>query len=146
MGFGVELDQANALLGAGRIPEAIALLSRVVAKRPKEARALHMLGVAQAQSGAHREAEQLLERARRETPRDASILTDLATLHVMMDRSADALPLLDKALKLQPALRQASFYRGVALKNLKHIEEALQTFDGLAAVEPTNALYQHNRA
>lgn len=146
MGFGVELDQANALLGAGRIPEAITLLSRIVAKRPREARALHMLGVAQAHAGAHREAEKLLERARREAPRDASVLTDLAALLVMMDRSADALPLVDKALKLQPALRQASFYRGVALKNLKHIEEALQTFDGLAAVEPTNALYQHNRA
>ena len=32
MGFGVELDQAKALLSAGRIPEAIILLSRVVTR------------------------------------------------------------------------------------------------------------------
>jgi len=146
MGFGVELDQANALIGAGRMPEAIALLSRVVAKRPREARALHMLGVAKAQSGAQGEAAQLLERATREAPRDALILTDLATLKVMTDRAAEALPLLDKALKLQPALRQASFYRGVALKNLKRTDEALATFEALAQQEPANALYQHNRA
>jgi Flp pilus assembly protein TadD len=146
MGFGVELDQANALLGAGRIPEAIALLSRVIAKRPREARALHMLGVAHAQRGDHAEAAQLLERARAAAPRDAPILTDLATLLVMTARPADALVLLDKALKLQPGLRQASFYRGVALKNLNRTEEALAIFDQLAAAEPGNPLYQHNRA
>ncbi len=146
MGFGVELDQANALIGAGRMPEAIALLSRVVAKRPREARALHMLGVAKAQSGAHAEAAQLLERASREAPRDALILTDLATLRVMGGRAAEALPLLDKALKLQPALRQAAFYRGVALKNLNRPQEALATFDQLTSAEPSNPLFQHNRA
>jgi len=146
MGFGVELDQANALLGAGRVPEAIALLSRVIAKRPREARALHMLGVAHAQRGAPVEAEQLLERARSAAPRDALILTDLATLLVMTGRSANALPLLERALKQQPALRQAMFYRGVVLKNLGRAEEALEVFDSLAAAEPNNPLYQHNRA
>jgi Flp pilus assembly protein TadD len=146
MGFGVELDQANALIGAGRLPEAIARLSRIVAKRPREARALHMLGVAKAQSGAQAEAAQLLERASREAPRDASILTDLATLLVMTNRAADALPVLDKALKLQPTLRQASFYRGVALKNLNRPQEALAVFDQLASAEPGNPLFLHNRA
>ena len=146
MGFGVELDQANALLGTGRIPEAIALLTRVVAKRPKEARALHMLGVAHAQRGEHAEAARLLERAKTASPRDASILTDLATLLVMTGRPADALPLLERALKLQPALRQAAFYRGVALKNLNRAADALAAFDQLAAAEPANPLYQHNRA
>lgn len=146
MGFGVELDQANALLGAGRVPEAIALLSRLIAKRPREARALHMLGVAHAQRGDHAEAARVLERARAEAPRDAPIMTDLATLLVMTSRPADALALLDKALKLQPGLRQASFYRGVALKNLNRSAEALAQFDQLAAAEPGNPLYQHNRA
>jgi len=146
MGFGVELDEANALLGAGRIPEAVALLSRVVAKRPREARALHMLGVAHAQRGEHGRAQELLERASREAPRDASVLTDLATLLVMTERSADALPLLDKALKLQGGLRQAAFYRAVALKNLGRAQEALATFDQLTSVEPGNPLFQHNRA
>ena len=146
MGFGVELDQANALLGAGRIPEAIALLSRVVAKRPREARALHMLGVAHAQRGEHAQAEELLLRAKGASPRDPTIMTDLATLLVMTGRSADALPLLDKALKLQSSLRQAMFYRGVALKNIKRTAEALETFERLAAFEPANPLYQHNRA
>src|SRR5438046_3770582 len=127
MGFGVELDQANALLGAGRIPEAISLLSRVVAKRPREARALHMLGVAHAQRGEHAKGMELLERAKGASPRDAMILTDLAALLVMTGRSADALPLLDKALKQQGGLRQAMFYRGVALKNLGRADEALGT-------------------
>lgn len=146
MGFGVELDQANALIGSGRIPEAISLLSRVVAKRPREARALHMLGVAHAQRGEHAKGMELLERAKDASPRDATILTDLAALKVMMGRSADALPLLDKALKQQGGLRQAMFYRGVALKNLKRTAEALETFERLAALEPANPLYQHNRA
>jgi tetratricopeptide (TPR) repeat protein len=88
----------------------------------------------------------LLERASREAPRDAMVLTDLATLLVMTERSADALRVLDKALKLQPGLRQASFYRGVALKNLNRSQEALATFDQLAAAEPGNPLFQHNRA
>jgi Flp pilus assembly protein TadD len=146
MGVGVELDQADALMNAGHIPQAIAILSRIIAKKPKESRALHSLGVANALTGRHQEAESLLQRAKALKPQSAQILTDLATVLVMLRRDAEALALLEKACKREPDLRLPVFYRGVALTNLRRHDEALAVFERLLQIDPANAVYQQNYA
>jgi predicted Zn-dependent protease len=146
MAVGARLDKANALIGAGRLDEAAEILEKIVMKRPREARALHMLGVAYAMRGKFVEAESLLGRAQDASPRSAIILTDFAALFVKANRHAEALPLLEKALRLEPDLKQARFYYGVVLTSLDRPHEALEVFDRLAEREPTSALYQHNRA
>jgi tetratricopeptide (TPR) repeat protein len=146
MGIGVDLDQANALLNARKFPEAIEVLSKIVAKRPREARALHMLGVAHAQRGQQASAEAFLKRATDAAPRSAAVLTDFATLLAMTGRAKDALPLLEKALRLEPNLEQAAFYRGVALTNAGRLDEALAAFDELISRSPGTQIYHFNRA
>jgi len=146
MGIGVDLDRANALLGARQFPEAIEVLSKIVTKRPREARALHMLGVAHAQCGQQATAEAFLKRATDAAPRSAAVLTDFATLLAMTGRARDALPLLEKALRLEPRLEQAAFYRGVALTNSGRLNEALAAFDELIAKSPGTQIYHFNRA
>jgi Tfp pilus assembly protein PilF len=146
MGIGADLDQVDALLGARRIPEAIAVLSKVVARRPRESRALHMLGIAHALSGRAREAEEFLRRAKELKPQSAQILTDLAALLTQTKRDREALPLLETARKRDPDLRLAQFYSGIALSNLARAAEALPFFDRLAAADPANTVYRQNRA
>jgi tetratricopeptide (TPR) repeat protein len=146
LGVGVELDQANVLLSAGRIPEAVSLLSRVVARRPREARALHMLGVAQAQSGNFTEALKQLQAAKALAPKSATVLTDLATVMLMSGQAAAAVPLLEKARQLDPRLLAAQFYLGNAFTALNRHADALDIFEDLSKREPTNTSYQQNRA
>jgi Flp pilus assembly protein TadD len=146
MGLGIELDQAEALMNEGSIPEAIAILSKVVSKRPKESRALHMLGVANAMTGQHCEAEELLQKAKALKPQSVRIMTDLAVVLVMTSHDLDALALLEKVRKRDPDLRLAIFYTGVVLTNLGRNIEALDIFQQLVGIEPENAVYQQNYA
>ncbi|MDQ8726209.1 tetratricopeptide repeat protein [Bradyrhizobium sp. LHD-71] len=146
MGIGVELDQAEALMNAGRISEAAAILTAFVARKPRESRALHMLGVTHAMLGQQRDAEGFLQRARALKPQAVRILTDLAIVLIMLRRDRDALALLDKVRKREPELRLASFYTGVALANLERHSEALEIFGRLSQLEPDNDLCLLNYA
>jgi tetratricopeptide (TPR) repeat protein len=142
----VKINKATALLNAGRLREAVAILENIEAKKPAEARVLHLLGVANARLGKSLEAENLLKRAHDASPRSAALLTDLSTLLVITNRNAEALSYLDNALRLEPNSEQALFYRAVALTNLNRTHEALNNLDQLTAINPSKALYQHNRA
>jgi hypothetical protein len=42
MGIGAELDRAEALMNAGQAIEAVAILAKFAARKPNEARALHL--------------------------------------------------------------------------------------------------------
>src|SRR5262245_31587839 len=146
MGIGGDIDHTGALLGERRVGEAIALLAKVVAKRPRESRALHMLGVAHAMSGRPAEAEDYLRQAKTLKPQSAKILTDLAALYTSMKRDREALPLLEAARKREPGLTLAQFYSGIALANLMRNSEALAIFTQLSAADPFNIVYLQNRA
>ena len=146
MGIGGDIDHAVALLGERRVGEAVALLSKVVAKRPRESRALHVLGIAHALSGQHREAENYLHQAKTLKPQSAQILTDLAALYTTMKRDREALPLLETARRREPGFTLAQFYSGVALSNLGRNSEALAIFTQLSAADPFNIVYLQNRA
>src|SRR5436190_14607825 len=146
MGIGGDIDHAVALLGEKRVGEAVALLSKVVAKRPRESRALHMHGIAHALSGRHADAENYLRQAKTLKPQSAQILTDLAALYTTMKRDREALPLLEAARKREPGLILAQFYSGVVLANLMRSSEALAIFTQLSAADPFNIVYLQNRA
>ena len=40
MGAGIDLDKAEALINAGQIPDAVPILEKFVARKPRESRAL----------------------------------------------------------------------------------------------------------
>jgi Flp pilus assembly protein TadD len=146
MGIGAELDRAEALMNAGQVPEAVALLAKFVARKPKEVRALHLLGIAYAMTGEPRNAEECLRQASALKPRSAPILTDLAALLTSTKRNLEAVTLLETVRRRDPDLALAQFYHGVALSNLARQSEALEVFDGLSAKDPFNIVYRQNRA
>lgn len=146
MGAGIDLDEAEALIGGGRVADAVAILEQFVQRKPRESRALHLLGVARSMLGRHLEAHDLLNRARALKPQAVRITTDLAIVLIMLRRDAEALPLLDKVRRREPDFRMAEFYAGVALTNLERHREALEVFRNLCKLEPGNDLYAQNHA
>ena len=146
MGAGIDLDKAEALINAGQIPDAVPILEKFVARKPRESRALHLVGVAKSMLGQHQQAAEFLQRARALKPQDVKITTDLAIVLIMLRRDTEALALLEKVHKREPDLRIASFYTGMALANLERHNDAVEVFRELVRLDPDNGLYLQNWA
>jgi len=146
MHIDVQLGEAEALIGAGRVEDAIALLDRVCSRKKQDSRALHMFGVAKAMRGETERAEELLRQARALKPSAGDILTDLGSVLILRGNDVEAADVLAKARRRAPHSPLAQFYHGVALTNLKRFDEALVIFEELVAHFPENMAYAQNRA
>jgi tetratricopeptide (TPR) repeat protein len=125
-------------MNAGQAIEAVAILAKFAARKPNEARALHLLGIASAMTGERQKAAQHLRQASALKPRSAGILTDLAAFLTSTKRDRESLA----SRKRDPDLLLAQFYTGVALANLARHREAIEVFEGLSAKDPFNVVYR----
>ena len=141
-----QLEEAGALINAGRLEDATALLARVCSRKKQDSRALHLLGVAKALRGENEEAEQLLRKARTLKPNSPDILTDLGSILILIGKDGEAADVLEKARRRAPQSQLAMFHHGVALTNLRRLDEALAIFEALASRYPENISYEQNRA
>nr|WP_315588731.1 tetratricopeptide repeat protein [Sphingomonas psychrotolerans] len=116
--------QGRALDRAGRWSEALPALRRAVALGPDQAAALKYLGYAQVARGENiPEAQALLERARALKPDDAEIADSLAWALFQRGEVAQALPLLEQAVKGDPSAARANEHLGDAYWRLgRHYE------------------------
>lgn len=114
----------RALDRAGRWSEALPALQRAVALGPEEAAALKYLGYAQVARGENvAEGQALLERANRLKPDDAEIADSLAWAWYQRGELARALPLLEQAVRGDPAAARANEHLGDAYWRLgRHYE------------------------
>lgn len=63
--------------------------------------------------------------------KEAQTKITLARIQIQKENYKGAIALLDEALKLDPTNTDALFYKGVALKNIKKLEEAIEIFTQL---------------
>lgn len=107
--YGTALDQA------GRWNEALPALRRAVQLAPEEPEALSYLGYAQVE---HRMdlpgAQELLERARKLKPDDPGIIDSLGWAYFADGQTAKAVPLLEQAVRADPAGVRANEHLGDA--------------------------------
>jgi tetratricopeptide (TPR) repeat protein len=122
------VEQALALLRAGRADEAAALLSRRLRADPVDGAARHLLGVVLLQLGRGQEALRELERAARLQPGVAGIHYNRGNALAQLGRDADAVDAYDQALLLQPAFAEAAFNRGNSLHRLGLASAALESY------------------
>src|SRR5688572_9441935 len=96
---------ALALLNAGRFAEAETAWRAILARRPDDAQALHLLGLILARTGRAAEGLQLLERSLERAPRNAAFLNNRAQVLAEAGRLEDALRDLRRRLPApwQPA-------------------------------------------
>lgn len=96
----------------GRYEQALADLARATASAPGLSSLWNQTGLVQAARGANREAEAAFRRAIALQPLDPVAHANLAFLYLDQDRPAQAKPLIDRALALDPAFDVALFARG----------------------------------
>lgn len=92
---------------AGRLAEAAELYRKVLAQRPRQADALHLLGLVEHAGGRHREALVLIEGAIAASGRIAAFHVAHASVLTALGRRDEAAAAIDRGLALDPANAEA---------------------------------------
>ncbi len=118
---------------AGHLQEARQTYRFVLAIEPRQADALHLLGVSFLDEQPD-QAEQLIRQAVACDPRNPLYHTNLGLALRNLRRFEEALAACDKALRLKPDYREAHVNRGLALLSLQRREEAVAAFGAALAL------------
>ena len=139
------MQDAVALHQQGRLREAEKLYARVLKAAPANFDALHLFGLAKAQSNQMGEAYRLMSAALKINPQAPDAWMNLANVLHALKRDAEALDCLDKALALRPGDVNAIENRGNALLALHRPQDALACFDAVLARNPRHGDARLNR-
>jgi len=134
-----KLERARDLHRQGRLAEAAAAYREVLAIEPRNAEALHLLGLVMAGGGRAREAAELIAAAAQLQPQNAAMQVNLGTALSEMGRFADAVPCFDRALGLKGDLAAAYLGRGTALLHLGQVDPALANLGQAVRLAPKDA-------
>ena len=127
------------LLQAGKLAEAEAAGRAILARKPGDAQALHLLGLVLAQSGRREEGLALLDRSIVGAMRNAAFLNNRARVLVDLGRMEGAERDLRKALGIDPSFYAAYCQLGGVLRVMGRLEEAMAAFRRAQAIEPGGA-------
>ena len=145
------LQQAIQAFQNNHLERADSILKKVLQADSKNLAALHILGLIKASQGKFKEAIELLTKAVRINPNEASIQYNLAKAMVDFGATQESIPHHKKAVELAPNNPEAWINYGKTLAQLKLHTEALIAFDKAIAINSHfaeawsnkgNALYQ----
>jgi len=125
VGLKAVLQDASALMDQGRLAEAIRLLGGAARNYPRDDEVWYLMGWAynRVQRGA--DAERALREHLRRMPESPKGLAQLAVSLLSQERYAEAIEILETALKLKPTWRELHFNLGFACVQLGREEEAI---------------------
>jgi protein O-GlcNAc transferase len=138
-------DQALTLHHQGRIAEAEALYSVVLAARPDHFDALQMLGVIKLGRGDLPAALRLTGAALQQRPTSPQVLLNHGNVLDAMQRYHEALANFDEAIKRKKGFAEAHCNRGATLLALERHEEALESLKRAIALKPDYADAYYNQ-
>jgi predicted O-linked N-acetylglucosamine transferase (SPINDLY family) len=139
------IQRAMPLHQAGRLAEAEALYSQVLAANPNSFPALHLMGLLRWQQQRIGEALELMEKALKVQPGAPETLSNYAMALSSLGRNQEALAILDEALKARPANSKALANRGAIKCRLGKAEEGLKDFEAALAIDPKHVEALNNR-
>jgi len=139
------LEQARARLARGALDEARRLAEQVLARNPRSAGAMEVVGIVHLQQGRPQEALEHFASVAEAQPRNLAALGNLCAVQVSLRRHAEALRTVEAMLALDPRSASALVSRGVTLHALGRSDEALASYEAAIALEPGNA-DAHNNA
>jgi tetratricopeptide (TPR) repeat protein len=128
------LAQAVALHQQGALAPAEALYRRALAAAPRQANALHLLGVLLGQRGRPDEAIPLIAAAVAEAPEEAIFHANLGRARKAAGQQKEALASFDRAITLGSTDPGVFNDRGNVLRDLQHPQAALESFDRAIAL------------
>jgi predicted O-linked N-acetylglucosamine transferase (SPINDLY family) len=129
----------------GNLGEAATLYRKIIAQEPRNAEALHLLGVLEFQRKNPLSAIELIGQAIRINPNNAAFLADLGLVYHGLTRFDDALTMFARALAIKPEYADALNYRGNALRALNRLSDALASYARALAIRPGYAEALNNR-
>ena len=141
-----EIRQAVRLHQEGRLEEADRLYRQALARDPRDANVLHLLGVLQAQRGDSALADEFISRSIALEPGNPIAQYNRGNVLRELKRLDDALTSFDRALALMPTHVEGWTNRGTVLQELGRSAEALVSFDRALALSPQHLAAHFNRA
>ena len=109
---------------AGRHDKAEAAYKRAIGKNPKDASALHLLGLLTADKGKFERASQLIEKALAVDPKNPNFLHSAGHVLAQLGRLEEAVDRYRAALEAEPDRPLTLSNLGNALKHLGHMDDA----------------------
>lgn len=140
------LRQAVADHRAGNLERARSGYETVLAHDPKQADALHLLGVLKDQAGDHAGAVALIEQAIAVQPGEAGFHGNLATALLALGRLRDAAGAYDRALVLDPDYAEGHYNYANLLRSLGEAAAAKQHFERALQLQPQHMQARNNLA
>jgi tetratricopeptide (TPR) repeat protein len=150
-GFSSQMSHAQSLAAAGRLGEAIDVLSSLVRQRPDDANVLNNLATALRMDARIAECRALLDRALAQHPEFYPMRFNLAMLLEQQAQSMtptpaaadrlrlEALQHLDLALRINPSYAPALGLRGDLLRARGSLADATASYQLAARADPSNA-------
>lgn len=123
------LNEAFALYQQGSVAEAASVCRRIIDSDPRNAEALHLLGIIEAQTGNAPTALTLIDRATSLSPENFRFHLNRGLVLRQAGRLDEALSSCETALILKPDYARAMNGRGMILQELKRFDEALDSYD-----------------
>lgn len=140
----VDVDEGRRLHAAGDFAAAEAVYLAVLATRPDDPTALHLLGVLRHQQGRSDEAVELIEKALARAPDMASAWQNLVLPLVRLGRTSRALAASDEAVRRSPEAAGAWINRALACLSAGDAESAAAAAETALSIDPTSPLaWQH---
>jgi len=130
------LQHAIQSFQSGNYERADSILVKIIKADSKNLPALHVLGLIKASQKKYQEAADLLSKAARLNPNEASIRYNLAKALSDSGSDEEALPHHKKAVELIPNNPEAWLNYGKTVSNLNRFEEALNLFDKAILINP----------
>ena len=139
------LRDALILHRKGNLAEAAALYRRILAENPRNAEALHLLGVLEFQKKNPVTTIELIGQAIKVDPNNAAFFANIGLAFHELNRFEDAAMMFDRALAIKPDYADALNYRGNTLRRLNRLNEALISYARALSIRPDFAEALNNR-
>jgi len=133
------LQKAFSLHRSGSFAEAAKLYRKVIRQDPREANALHSLGIIESATGNRAEAAALMARSLQVEPANVTFMQNYATVLCQLGQFGTASSICLKGLELDRGNVYLLYVAAAALLQQDRLQEALATFDELLAREPGHA-------
>jgi tetratricopeptide (TPR) repeat protein len=140
-----QLRSAMALHQRGELSQAQAIYEKVLRLKPRDANALHLLGIIASQQGQFAQAVALIDRALASSPGNAAFYANRGIAFQELKNFEAALADYSKAISIRPDFATAYNNRGVAHRELKKIETAVADFNKAISLQPNYAEAYNNR-
>jgi tetratricopeptide (TPR) repeat protein len=131
---------------AGQFPQAQKIYAEILEAEPKNADALHYMGILALQGQAPEQAETLIKQAVAALPDYAEAYNNLGFVQSQLGKIEDAIASYRRAVEIMPGYGEAFYNLGNALSEARRFEEARESLDAACRAMPTHAPSHNNLA